>query len=158
MQFELQSKLRVTNDTVLSIPNGYANGAFPYWISNPTGAKIIKLKVMLGRVIADKMGGTIEIKAWKTHNPVDNEKKFDIPAHNAGLTKNEIESNWEFVDSIDYTLRDADVNYASDFKFMDVIIPESFYLLGTIDITGGLEVVNVFMWVEYENNPLNLEQ
>jgi len=149
--FELMGKLLLTNDTTLSIQNTYANKAFPYWVSNPTGITIKKLKLMAGRSICSVEGGSLTVNLFKISS-ISEPVKAD---NNNVLTVNEIEDKWEHIGSIDYSAKsNTDILYPTDYKIVDINIPEQSYIIGTVKVTEGLQIKDLFVWIDYENNPL----
>ena len=150
-QFELQGKLLLDKDTVVGIDSAYANASFPYWISNAGGATIRKVKVMLGRGIAGDDGGTITVSLYSvstddlTTNPVSTHS-------NRGLTSIQIKENWNNIGSLDYTFRDVDANYLTDYNITDIKINEPSFIIGTIDLVGDIQAEHIFLWVAYEDN------
>jgi len=152
-QILLQGKLTQTDNTILSIINPYANGAFPYWISNPTGAMIHKLKIMAGRFITGKTGGSVTVNLYATQDAMVPIGTPGITSQ--GMTADYIKTNWNLIGSLDYSNLDNAVEYAHDFKITDIKLDTDSFLIAVVDIAGDIQVKDLFLWIDYENNPLS---
>ena len=149
--FHLQSKLAVGNDSIVSIINPYVDGVFPYWISNPTGAKITKIKAMAGEVVAGIEGGSIVVKLYRQEaNPISG----DTIVSETGIPVSYIEDNWEYITEIDYSATNVDLQYGVDYRLTDVNLTTPSFVIGVVSVVGDIKIENLFVWVEYENNPL----
>jgi len=150
--FHLQSKLGVTDGSIVSIINPYIDGAFPYWISNGTGARLIKIKAMAGEVVAGMGGGTVVTKIYRTdaHAISDNP---DISTH--GLSASKIADTWEYLTEIDYSASNTEMQYGVDFRMVNINIDKPSFIIGVVELVGDIKIENLFMWIEYIDNPLD---
>jgi len=155
-QMAMRANQLLTNDSIISVDNNYSNGSFPYWISNPTGATLKRIKIMAGRVIAGKLGGTLTLEVYQTRDVavrnVEREDSTKFP--NSGIPADVIRSTWTKIDELDFTLRDTDEFYTSTYAITDINIPNDCYIIGLVKINGEIQVVNLFVYVDYEDNPI----
>ena len=149
-QVLLTSKLLQSNDSIISVPNTYANGAFPYWISNPKGATISKIKIMTGNIKAGESGGSFTLNLYKTSDASIDGNNPSVTS--SGLNSSYIEDNWTHVGSIDYSAMDEDIVYGHEFKIVNINMPIASFILGTVDIVGDISIKDIFMWIEYTDN------
>ena len=156
-QMQMRCNQLLTDNSVISVDNTYTNGSFPYWISNPTGATLKRIKLMAGRVIAGKFGGTVTVEVYQTRDvAIRNTKNEDGSSKfpNSGLPADYIRANWTKIDELDFTLRDADEFYSSSYAITNINIPNDCYIIGLVKINGDLQVINLFVYVDYEDNPM----
>jgi len=151
-QFELGGKLLLTNDTVVSVGSPYATGSFPYWISNPTGATIKKVKVMLGRVVAGVSGGSVTVSLYKSDDPKTDGSHARSSSPNSGVPAEFIRENWDLIGSIDMTYADNNVLYPAEYKITNIALDKPTFLIGLIKVAGDIQATNIFLWAEYEDN------
>ena len=136
-QMAMRANQLLTNDSIISVDNNYSNGSFPYWISNPTGATLKRIKIMAGRVIAGKLGGTLTLEVYQTRDvAVRNVERDGTKFPNSGVPA------------------DTDEFYTSTYAITDINIPNDCYIIGLVKINGEIQVVNLFVYVDYEDNPI----
>jgi len=146
--FHLQSKLGVTDGSIVSIINPYVDGAFPYWISNSTGAKITKVKAMAGMVQAGIDGGSVVVKLYKKDaTPISG---GELSVH--GLSKKRIIEEWEYLTEIDYSATNIEMQYGVDYRITNINLDKPSFIIGEVEVVGDIKVENLFVWVEYEDN------
>jgi len=147
--FELQTKLGLFDGANVSILNGGLYNWYPYYISNPTGCAIKKIKVMIGEAEFGGTGGTIELELY--HKPINEantiESKLDI-------TKLMSDDGWALFDTIQYTSTDSSVAIRSAYKISNTILTEPSYIIGALKVTGDVKATDLFVWIDYENNPV----
>jgi hypothetical protein len=151
-QFQLTGKMLLDSESVLSIPNPYANGSFPYWISHPDGATIKKVKVMLGRVTAGHSAGSITIELYAADSATTSSDNSIASSPNSGLSADYIRGHWGKMGEIDMTFSDDALLYPTEYKVTNIKINNPHFVIGLVDVAGDIQVVNAFMWVEYEDN------
>jgi len=148
--FHLQSKLGIDNGSIVSIINPYVDGAFPYWISNSTGARISKVKAMAGMVKAGTTGGSVVVKIYhKDAIPITG---GDVSVH--GITRDAIADEWEYLTEIDYSATDVEMQYGVDYRIVDINLTKPSFILGIVEVVGDIKVENLFVWINYDDNIL----
>ena len=151
-QVLLTSKLLQNDESVISVPNSYTNGAFPYWISNPTGATISKIKILAGNINAGVTGGSFTVSLYTNNDAI---MSGDDPSIiSSGTSAEYIRANWKYQGSLDYSAQDANIEYGHEFKITNMNLSESSFIIGVVNVVGDITVKDIFMWLEYTDNAL----
>ena len=137
----------LVDDKPLGITHTNWSETIPYWISNPTGATIEKIKVMGLRVTTGENGGSASIKLYTIN--VDKTRTIFITKDTPD------ESDCDLIDIVDMTVPGEMLSsYVTKYKHSDATFGTEKLIFAVIDITGDIMVEDVYVWVDYHNNEI----
>lgn len=145
--FCLQAKL-LLDGAPASIPNAYAKGIFPYWVSNDTGCYFKTLKVMVGKIITGTSGGTITLTLYGQSSKLVNEDTRIDP-----VTVDNIKKEWDVLGTSSYTCSGVDIDFGVMKTELTTTVNEPSFVVGLVSLEGDIVSKDMFVWCEYENNP-----
>ena len=133
------------DDQVFGIPHPNKLEVVPYWISNPTGATITKIKVMgLSVAALSTDGGTLSVKIYST-------PATDMPEI---LTKRDLEDS-TLLDQLNLSLNNyQSFKYATKWVAADIVINTDCFIYGVMEVIGDVAVQQTYVWIDYNNNAI----